>query len=170
MPAQVITPKHDWMVFHLAGIACALDVREILEVILCPALVQSPAQPVFLDGFLNLRGAAVPVAPLHSLFGLPAPAPEIYAPILVIAEAGGRLGLRVDGVDEIAAVDPAAVQPHTANDAFNACAVGQVRLEGADVVLLSGPRLLLAREQQVLAEFQAQAQRRLDRLREDPPQ
>jgi purine-binding chemotaxis protein CheW len=74
------------------------------------------------------------------------------------------LALRVDVLEEVAAVSAEALQPYTNEDSWNECAEGQFSHNGQDVVLFSADRLLLAKERQCLADLQAQTQRRLENI------
>jgi purine-binding chemotaxis protein CheW len=164
MATQQAGKKRHLLVFHVAGHACALPADRVPELVFLPALVQSPAQAPILDGFLNLRGKAVPVLPLHGLFDLPVPEPGLHTPLLIVSASENLLALRVDAVEEVTAVSTSALQPYTRNDSWNECAEAQFTHNGRDVVLLAADRLLLAKEQQVLTALQAQTQRRLDNL------
>jgi purine-binding chemotaxis protein CheW len=160
----------DLLVFHVGKHPCALAAEQVSELVLFPALVQSPAQAAILDGYLNLRGSAVPVVPLHSLFHLAVPEPGLYSPIILMQAGGDLVGLRVDRVEQLVSLDEDAIQPYSGGESFNDCATGQFRLGAWDVVVLDGARLLLAKERECLAAWQAAAQQRLDRVHERPPE
>ncbi len=156
------------LILHAADHACGIATDRIAELVLLPALVRAPGQPDILDGFLNLRGAMVPVASLHRLFQRPAPEPHLYTPLVAIRTASGLLALRVDRVEEVAAVEPGALMPYAAEDSLNECAEAQFDWNGKAVALLSIERLLLAKERECIAGLQAQMQRRLANI-EAPP-
>lgn len=168
MATQEPPDKRHLLIFHVAGHACALPAERVPELVFLPALVHSPAQPAILDGFLNLRGAAVPVLPLHRLFDLPAPPGGLHSPLLIVRSGGSLLALRVDQVEEVAPIRASAIQPYTRDDSWNECAEGQFSRNGQDTVLLSADRLLLAKERECLADLQAQTQRRLENLEAGP--
>jgi chemotaxis signal transduction protein len=71
----------DVLILCVAGLRCAIAADRIAELILMPELSRLPGQPAILDGFMNLRGAAVPVASLHRLFELWAPEPHLHSPL-----------------------------------------------------------------------------------------
>src|ERR1051326_5593287 len=100
----------DLLTFRVAGHVCAIRAAEVRELLLYPELVQSVVQPRLLDGFLNLRGTAVPILALHRLVGLAAPEPDLYTPIVVVSNDGPLLGLRVDRLDDLIALRTDAIQ------------------------------------------------------------
>ena len=149
------------LVFALADREYGIPVRDVERVVPMARLAQTPFQPAVLDGFLNLAGVVVPVVRLDRLLGLPGKSPGLYTPLLILRHATPRLAVRVERVDRIlrpAAEDVAPVGP---DDSFNGCVCGVARADGRVVLLLDPDRLLLDKEQQVLAEFQDQEQERL---------
>jgi purine-binding chemotaxis protein CheW len=167
MGTHDLQAQQNIVVFELGGYTCALLAEHVPELLLMPALTRSPGQPPILDGFLNLRGTAVPALPLHRLFNLPVPEPGLYTPIMLVQSAGGMLAYRVDRLEEVVSIDPSTLQPYTANDTFNSCAEAQFSMQGRRVVLLSADRLLLAKERECLAEFQSDTQRRMEEFEAD---
>ncbi len=163
-----VTPgaKLDLLVFKITRYVCALDIRAVVEVVLIPALVESPVQAAFLDGFLNLRGTVVPVVPLTAILTLPTAPPELHTPIIVIETAGRPVAIRVDRVDQVVEVSRDAIQRFSNADSLNGCAEGQVNVAGSDVVVLSGDRLLLREEQALLEDLQARVQKRIENLKD----
>src|ERR1700761_2219226 len=104
MPAETSRGVHNVLIFRAAGQRCAIAAERVAELVLIPALLRLPAQPTVLDGFLNLRGAAVPVVALDRLFGAGAFAPGLHTPLIVLATSEGPLALRVQSVDDVATV------------------------------------------------------------------
>ena len=158
----------DVLILHAAEFACAIPSDRIAELIFIPALIRAPSQPELLDGFLNLRGAMVPVAPLHRLFHRPAPEPDLYTPLVAVRAPVGLLALRADSLDDVATVDDASLVPYTREDSLNECAEAQFEWNGESVALLSIERLLLQKERECIAAFQLQMEQRLANL-EAPP-
>jgi purine-binding chemotaxis protein CheW len=154
----------DVLILRVAGLRCAIAADRIGELIFMPALARLPGQPAILDGFMNLRGAAIPVASLHRMFELWAPEPLVHSPLVTIKTSGGLLALRADGVEEVAAVEGAAMIPCGPGDTLNGCAEAQFDWNGRPVAMLSPELLLLAKERECVADLQAQMQRRLESL------
>jgi purine-binding chemotaxis protein CheW len=157
------------MVFHLAGQAYALPLREVQEVVPLASLSQPPGLPSVLAGFLNLAGTAVPVVRLDRLFGLPDQSTGLYTPLLILRHVDPPIALLVDRVSEILAIAAETILPLRENHSFNDCAEGVVTVGEQVILLLSAQRILLDKEQQCLAEFQDREQARLRELEEVRP-
>lgn len=159
--------ERNLLIFQVAGELCAFPVEAVREILPMAALARSPGQLPILEGFLNLRGAAVPVLRLDRLFGYPAREPGLYTPLVLL---GGRapLALLVDGVLAMEAVASESIMPVPANGSFNNCLEAEFVLDGRTVHVLSPERILLEQERRRIAEFQAAAERRLQQL-DGPP-
>ena len=127
-------------------------------------LARPPGLPALLEGFLNLRGEAVPVVRLRRLFGLPEASPGLYTPMVVLKGREGPLALLVDEVSGVLSASEEAGLPVQEGHAFNDCVEAEVVLDGRAVHLLSTDRLLLEQERRRIAELQVVAQRRLSDL------
>jgi purine-binding chemotaxis protein CheW len=156
------------LVFAIAGRSCAVPVEAVQEIVPMAALAHIPGQPSLLEGFLNLRGTAVPVLRLSRLFDLSPAEPGLHTPLIVLRGQPHAAGLLVDAVVEIACADRAGGLPIPENDCFNDCVQAQVEIGGRVVHVLSPERLLLEKERQCVAELRAQAQRYLDELEARP--
>ena len=117
--------------------------------------------PSVLEGFLNLGGTAIPVVRLASVLGLPPQPLALYTPLVIIRGDTQPLALLVHSVTHIGSVPAGAVAPIAETDSFNGCIDGHWSQADVVVHLLSVSRLLLAKEQQVLAEFRATETERL---------
>ncbi len=152
------------LLFRIDQQLYVLPVDCIREVLHKAELVCAPGQPSILDGFLNLRGAVLPVIRLRRLFNLPPAEPGVYTP-LVITEAGGmRAALEVDEVREVVPFPSGALRPLEEGSSPNRCAEGLLTVDGADVILLSCERILLTREKECVRELQFVVQERLREL------
>ncbi len=131
-------------------------------------LARTPGQPSLLEGFLNLRGVAVPVVRLDRLFDLPPVAVGLYTPLLVLKGTAHPTAFLVSSVEDVASA-PAGTWPRLEEgDSLNGCAWAQFEWRGCRTVVLAPERLLLEQERQCLAELQSQAQRRLEELEARP--
>jgi purine-binding chemotaxis protein CheW len=152
------------LILRAGSYVCGIPSDQIAELILMPALIRLPGQPAILDGFMNLRGTAVPVASLLCLFQQSAQEPDLHSPLVAIRTSHGILALRVDRVEEVATVERTALLPYGPADSLNACAEAHFHWNGQVVALLSPQRLLLTKERDCVADLQAQMQRRLENL------
>lgn len=90
-----------------------LSVREIIR--LCP-ITPVAGMPPHVRGVINLRGKIIPLVDLRTRFGLPE-ATDLERRCIVVAQlagvtGGGRLyGVIVDGVEEVASITAADIEP-----------------------------------------------------------
>lgn len=157
---QVIT-------FDICGTTCALRRNAVRELLPMPRLWQPPALPRPVAGFFNLGGKAVPVIRLDVLFGLERKAEDpdsvLYQHLILVKGLGrsGSIALLVDRVLDVIDIASTDFSPVPAQDTLNGCVEAEMSLDGRLVHLLSLERILLAEEQQALAELSRNAQSRL---------
>ena len=155
------------IVFDVCGTACALHRSAAREFLPLPHLWRPPALPRPVAGFFNLGGQAVPVLRLDVLFGLrpmdDGAEADLYRHLILIDRfnAPGTTALLVDRVLDVAHVAPSQLSPVGQEGTLNGCVEAEVTWDGRLVHLLSVERILLAEEQQALAELGRQAQNRL---------
>lgn len=104
VPDESATTRHaggagpGWMSVRVAGVALALPIEIVGEVVPTPTLSAVPMVPSWVAGIVSIRGEVVPVVdPGARLFGRPASRDGR----LVLArpdDAGDRIGLLVDAV------------------------------------------------------------------------
>jgi purine-binding chemotaxis protein CheW len=157
-----LEPQRVLLAFHLADRIAALPLENVERIAPMAHLARPFGLPRPLEGILNLAGKAVPVLRLGLLLQLPVQRPGLYSMLIVLKGAGdSQIALLVDRVSEILAVPESALLPVGKEDSFNACAEAVVRTEGQAIHLLSLARILLEKECESVAEFQAIEQRRL---------
>jgi purine-binding chemotaxis protein CheW len=150
------------LVFQLSDRLAAVRLEDVERITPMAELATPPGLPAALEGVLNLAGVAIPVLRLDRLFGLPAQQLGLYSMLVILkAPREGTVAILVDRVREVLPVPENAFVPIRQEDSLNGCAEATVTLRDGDVHLLSPPRILLAKERETLAEFQAMAQRRL---------
>jgi purine-binding chemotaxis protein CheW len=107
-----------WLCCEVGGLTLALPVTGLREILRAPPMAPLPLSPAWVRGAINLRGSALPVIDLALRLGLTGSRPGRRASVLVFnpqssedAALGGAqaLGLWVDRVFEITAVDPGQV-------------------------------------------------------------
>jgi purine-binding chemotaxis protein CheW len=152
------------LTFTVSGRLCALPAAAVREIVPFPALDQAPGQPTLFEGFLNLRGAAIPVLRLDRLFGWPPSEAGLYSHIVVLGGPEGPVGLLAGRAEDIAAYSPDAIHPLAPADSLNGCAGALVEEGGRTIYLLAPEGILLAAERRLMEEFRSREQERLDRL------
>lgn len=130
-------------------------------------LWRAPGQTSLIEGFLNLRGTAVPVLRMNRLFDLDAAAPGLHSPLVVLRGRPFPTALLVDRVIDVTRAPELA--PVGENVCFNDCAQAEFAHGGRAVHLLSAGRLLLEGERQRVAELQTRAQAYLSEVEEPLP-
>jgi purine-binding chemotaxis protein CheW len=155
------------IVFDVCGTACALHRSAVRELLPLPRLWRPPALPRPVAGFFNLSGQAVPVLRLDVLFGLEqgqlGAEDDLYRHLILIEGQGGSgaNALLVDRVLDVATVNASQLSPVQQEETLNGCIEAEVTWGDRLVHLLSVARILLAEEQQALAELGRHAQNRL---------
>jgi purine-binding chemotaxis protein CheW len=144
--------------FRLGTDQFAADVFSVERVLRYVAPRAIPDVPAWLAGVVDYQGRVVPVIDLRARFELPPRAPQPETRILVLHVDGEWIGMIVDAVTEVAAVDPAAVQPPPPlfRGLAGAYLRGVVRRGDALVVVLDTTRLLGTTERIVLEQARAQ--------------
>lgn len=151
----------DLLLFRINQHACAIPIGGIAEIVQYAATTTLPGQPPILEGFLNLRGHALPVIRLAALFGLPQAAPALNSAIIVLRS---QAGLLVDEVEGLHSLVPGSLEPIAGGHSFNECAAGQFDFEHRRFTLLSPERILLAQEEARIAGLAKLAQDRIAQL------
>lgn len=155
------------IVFDVCGITCALHRAAVRELLPLPRLWRPPALPRPVAGFFNLGGHAIPVLQLDVLFGLEraedGTEAELYRHLILIDRfsASGMSALLVDRVLDVASVETSRLSSVRGEGSLNGCVEAEIPWDDGLVHLLSVERILLAEEQQALAELGRQAQNRL---------
>ena len=133
--------------FTAAGRTYALPLERVAEVLALPADVTPvPRAGQSAIGVVALRGGVLPLLSLPALLGLPAPAPDADARIVVARIGGTEIGLIVDALGPILRLAPEDVDPvPTALNRSGTTAVDaicRVDAAGTLVSVLSADRLL----------------------------
>lgn len=164
---EVSEIRQAFVIFEVGPYRCAIPCEQTQEVVPLASTLVLPGQPSLLGGLLNLRGSLVPVVLLRRLFELPAEAPSLYTPLILVhlpqtaKLPSTLLGLCVDRVLGVEELDPASLMPLPADHSLNDCAEAEFEEGGGRVSLLSLNRLLLSEERKRLEELAAEGRRRV---------
>ena len=117
-PRSALAEEKPWLAFRVRGVALAVPVQRVLEVLPGTALTRDPAAPVPLSGFAESQDGQVAVIDLALRLDLQveedggsAASRTSAGAILVVSMTGRRLGLQVDEVSGLLPINPRAVQP-----------------------------------------------------------
>jgi purine-binding chemotaxis protein CheW len=97
--------------FKVAEQEFCVDVLVVRELRGWSPATPLPRAPAYMLGVINLRGTVLPIVDMSARLGL-APCRPTPRHVIIVASVGGRtVGLLVDGVSEILATPPEAIQP-----------------------------------------------------------
>jgi purine-binding chemotaxis protein CheW len=148
------------LVFHSSGLNCAFPLEAVREIVPMASLSSPPGLPSGLLGFLDLRGAAIPIVRLDRLFDLPEQKPGLHTPMIVLRGVLGPIGILVESVRGIESVPSSRLLEIPADGTFRGCAMAALELDGDLIHLLSPAALLAANEDRLAADYSAMSQTR----------
>lgn len=132
------------VVFQLHDNEYGFDVATVAEVVRMVALTMLPDAPDWLAGVVNLRGHVIPVMDLRRWLHLPAAAPEINTPILIVRVEGQHFGVIADELVEVIDLPDAIIQKATAPDGTLSAVHQMARLDHRVILLLDPSKLSAA--------------------------
>jgi len=148
------------LIFHLSGLDCAFPLEAVREVVPMALLSSPPGMPSGLEGFLDLRGTAIPIVRLDRLFDLPAQQTGLYSPMIILRGVFCPIGILADSVRGIVPAPSARLLDIPGDGAFQGCATAVLSVNGELIHVLSPDALLEANEQRLLADFSALSEAR----------
>jgi purine-binding chemotaxis protein CheW len=148
---KVATLAGKYLTFTLAGESYGIAVIKVREIIRPLNITHVPQMPAFVKGVINLRGKVIPIVDLRLKFEL-AEAKNTERTCIVVVQvvlgAGttAMMGLVVDGVEEVANIAAADIEPTPDFGASldTAYILGMAKLKGAVKTLLDIDKLLSA--------------------------
>ncbi len=140
--------RRSFVTFDVGGMAFAIPLDEVLEILRPPEVVRVPLGPPSLEGLARRRGAVLPIIGLRRILGLDGGEIDGATRLLVVRHRGQPVGLLVDrmaglssvGDDRITAVDGAVEGTDSAIDeAFLAGVIRDAAEQGGAFILDTGP-------------------------------
>ena len=101
--------------FYVGDMCLALDIAQIQEIIRHVKVTRVPHAPPQVSGVINLRGEVTSVIDLRQVLQLPPIEPSANTQTLIVRSEGESIGLVVDRVGDICAIDAASIAPPPAN-------------------------------------------------------
>ncbi|MCZ6689301.1 MAG: chemotaxis protein CheW [Planctomycetota bacterium] len=131
--------------FSISGQTYAIPIGQVKEVTLLPAVSQLPRSPEHLSGVINLRGRIVAVMDLRPLLKLQGREILKGCRVLIVAGQGHELGLIVQQVHGILAVEPADIRlrPQRERAQEDPYLAGQLETTDRVTLLLDTEKLLV---------------------------
>lgn len=119
-----------YLTFSVAGEDYALHVAHVIEIVRLQRIFAVPDVASHIRGVINLRGKVIPLLDVRARFGLPDAAYNDRTVVVVIQIGDTPTGLIVDGVFDIAEIQPSQIEP----------APSAVRAAGSSLVTGMGKR------------------------------
>lgn len=110
MSTTETTKQRELLTFELSDQEYALDIMAVREIRGWTRATPMPLAPSFMRGVINLRGTVLPIMDLAERLGLPNCAQDDRAVIVVVQNEGSTIGLLVDAVSDIVALDREDIQ------------------------------------------------------------
>jgi len=121
----------------------ALDIMAVREIRGWIASTPLPHAPSFIKGMINLRGVVLAIVDLAERLGLPTRDPDSSSVVVVVEARGRIIGLVVDAVSDIIAVNDDMVQSPPDVGADTAMLIpGVLTLEGRIVSIIAIPAIV----------------------------
>lgn len=136
-------PGQPVLCFAVAAETYAVPLDDLTEVMPLSAWTPVPGLPQHLLGVVNVRGEIRPVLDLHAMLTLPPPESGSLCSVAFLRAGGGReIGVRVDALERIRFIDPAALtRPHEAGNGLPQRFVAGIT---PDTIILLDVRQVLA--------------------------
>lgn len=146
--------------FMLGDEEYGVPIMQVQEIIRFERLTHIPQSAQFVRGVLNLRGRVMPVIDLRQKFGLEEHEEDRHTRIIVIDTGGQNMGMVVDEVSEVIAIDSEKVEPapELGTKVRTDFIRGMGKLEDRLVILLDIDKVLTAEEMVAVEEATATAE------------
>ena len=132
--------------YYVGAGVYGVEIRYVLQIIGLPEINAMPEMPMFMKGFINLRGNVIPVVSMRERFGQ-VEEPYNERTCVVIVQVGEReIGLIVDAIKETTTIEPAKIspQPTTTQGESNAYIIGIAQLETGVSILIDVQKMFAA--------------------------
>jgi purine-binding chemotaxis protein CheW len=100
-----------FVTFTLGDIEYGIDIMVVREIKGWTETTMIPNSPAHVRGVVNLRGVIVPIFDLRARFGMGLTDPSKMHVVIIVAAGTRTVGLLVDTVSDIIAIDPDAIRP-----------------------------------------------------------
>lgn len=101
----------EYLAFTVGSEEYGVDIQTVQELRSYEAVTQIATAPAFLKGVINLRGTIVPIIDLRVKLGNADPVYDAFTVVVVVELAGRKLGVVVDSVSDVIALEAAQIKP-----------------------------------------------------------
>lgn len=105
------TAEQEFLAFTLGQEEYGIDLRNVQELRGYETVTQLANTPDYLKGVLNLRGTIVPIVDMRIRFNVGEPVYDQFTVVVVLNVRGRIVGIVVDGVSDVVALEPDQVSP-----------------------------------------------------------
>ena len=161
LPETVDAGTRHFVLFYVHEQAYGIATQYVQEVVPLPEIVKLPTAPEFVEGFLNISGAATLVVRLDCLIGLPRGEDGLYTPVLILQGFDSLLALLVGRVHRVAKLSPQQIVRISDSATVNNFVEGVAEFEDEQVIIVDPRRLLLEQEKACLERLRETAQQRI---------
>jgi purine-binding chemotaxis protein CheW len=139
---KVLSSKY--MTFIIDATTYALDISQVLDIIRLPNITYFPNQPDYIMGLINLRGKIIPTLDIRLKFKKPFKAYDDRTCILVIEVGETIVGLIVDAIKEVVALNKASFTvPKTVDSIYdNEFIEGISSMNEESIIVLKSQKIL----------------------------
>jgi len=136
--------SNQFVTFQLGSETYGISILKLNEIIAYQGCTQIPNVPRFIKGVLNLRGIVVPVFDLRERFGMETKEYDQFTVIMVLDVAGRIMGLVVDAVSDVIALNESEIKPrpHFSTSISTDFILGMGIKDDKFIILLDVDRLL----------------------------
>lgn len=134
-----------YLTFRLRDESCAVPVLKVCEIVqIREAITPVPQMPDYVRGVINLRGRLIPLIDLRARFQLGAVTDTVQICTIVVQACDSRIGVVVDGVEEVIAItaDEISPPPNFGAAATPEYLLGMARTRGGIKCLLDLDRVI----------------------------
>lgn len=134
--------------FYVGEVTYGVGIRYVLQILNMQGINPMPEMPMYMKGFINLRGNVIPVVSMRERFNQ-IDEPYTDRTCIIVVQVGGReIGLIVDAIKETITIEPESIcpQPTTSQNSENAYIIGIAKLGGGSVSILIDAQKLFSND------------------------
>lgn len=135
--AVVDEMENMYLNFYVGQNVYGVEIRYVIQIIGMQEINAMPEMPMYMKGFINLRGNVIPVVSMRERFGQ---FDEEYneRTCIVIVQVGDReIGLIVDAIKETITIEPSKISPQpSTTGSDNLYVIGVAQLGAGNVSIL----------------------------------
>lgn len=145
-----------FLTFYTDNQLFGIPIADVVQIVGMQEIIKIPEYPEYAKGIISLRGSVIPVIDMRLRLKRDERAYDERTCTIVTSIDEMQVGLIVDGVDEVADVDPECVSasPKMSDDHTEVFVTGIASLENKVILLLDTGKLLHYDELQALKQTQ----------------